>query len=122
MEATSGRAKKKRGRGKGSSGGSGADKSLFQQTGEGRRTDTNQNFTPSIVFQPYINVSDIGNSYNKQYGRFQPFSTRPYRPPPPPPLVTLEPVIDEATPAPPTPQLGLLNAPPTAFAPPPPPV
>ena len=50
MEATSGRAKKKKGRGKGSSGGSGADKSLFQQTGEGRRTDTNQNFTPSIVF------------------------------------------------------------------------
>ena len=86
MEATSGRAKKKKGRGKGSSGGSGADKSLFQQTGEGRRTDTNQNFTPSIVFQPYINVSDIGNSYNKQYGRSQPFSTRPYRPPPPPPL------------------------------------
>ena len=85
MEATSGRAKKKKGRGKGM-GGSGADKALFQQTGEGRRTDTAQNFTPSIVFQPYINVSDIGNSYNKQYGRSQPFSTRPYRPPPPPPL------------------------------------
>jgi hypothetical protein len=87
MEATSGRAKKKRGRGRGrGGGGSGADKSLFQQTGEGRRTDTAQNFTPSIVFQPYINVSDIGNSYNKQYGRGQPFSTRSYRPPPPPPL------------------------------------
>ena len=85
MEATSGRAKKKRGKGRGRGGGSGADKSLFQQTGEGRRTDTAQNFTPSIVFQPYINVSDIGNSYNKQYGRYQPFSTRPYRPPPPPP-------------------------------------
>ena len=87
FEATSGRAKKKRGSGRGrGGGGSGADKSLFQQTGEGRRTDTAQNFTPSIVFQPYINVSDIGNSYNKQYGRGQPFSTRSYRPPPPPPL------------------------------------
>lgn len=84
MEATSGKAKKKRGRGKGR-GGSGADKSLFQQTGEGRRTDNAQNFRPSIVVQPYINVSDIGNSYNKQYGRFQPFSTRGFRPPPPPP-------------------------------------
>ena len=85
MEATSGRAKKKRGRGRGQGGGSGADKSLFQQTGEGRRTDLGQNFRPSIVFNPYINVSDIGNSYNKQYGRFQPYSTRPFRPPPPPP-------------------------------------
>jgi len=83
MEATSGRAKKKRGRGRG--GGSGADKSLFQQTGEGRRTDLGQSFRPSIVFNPYINVSDIGNSYNKQYGRSQPFSTRSFRPPPPPP-------------------------------------
>jgi hypothetical protein len=84
FESTSGRAKKKRGKGK-SVGGSGADKSLFQQTGEGRRTDLGQSFRPSIVFNPYINVSDIGNSYNKQYGRFQPFSTRPFRPPPPPP-------------------------------------
>jgi len=85
MEATSGRAKKKRGRGKKGGGGSGADKSLFQQTGEGRRTDNAQNFRPSILFQPYINVSDIGNSYNKQYGRFQPFPTRGFKPPPPPP-------------------------------------
>jgi hypothetical protein len=85
FESTSGRAKKKRGKGKSVGGGSGADKSLFQQTGEGRRTDLGQSFRPSIVFNPYINVSDIGNSYNKQYGRFQPFSTRPFRPPPPPP-------------------------------------
>ena len=85
MEATSGKAKKKRGKGRGRGGGSGADKSLFQQTGEGRRTDNAQNFRPSIVVQPYINVSDIGNSYNKQYGRFQPFPTRGFKPPPPPP-------------------------------------
>ncbi len=86
MEATSGKGRKKRGKGRGrGGGGSGADKSLFQQTGEGRRTDNAQNFRPSIVFQPYIKVSDIGNSYNKQYGRFQPFSTRGFRPPPPPP-------------------------------------